>query len=641
MDYKKLVEKVEESVRQVVKDQNVDISKVELEAATVVVYTKDADVFAKDNRLVRKMSHKVKRKVEIRPDASILADVEFAEKKIKELVPEESDITKIYFKPAIHEVIIEAKSPGLVIGKHGYVLNKIKEEIGWIPKAVRSPPMESKTIDNIRQYVRKEYVERQKFLVEVSQNINKESLPKNESWVRMTALGGYREVGRSCTLVSSRDSRILVDCGLGVSSTGRQDSSPYIYVNEVLPLKSLDAVVVTHAHLDHCGFIPGLFKYGFEGPVYCTAPTRDLMSLLQLDYLKVCNAEGKKPPYTSENVRKMVLHTIPLEYEETCDITCDMKLTLRNAGHILGSAIPHLHINDGLYNLVFTGDMKFETTWLFDRAIAKFPRMEGLAIESTYGGRNDFQPSREKAKEMLCEIVRTTIEGGGSVLVPVFAVGRSQEVMLVLEEAMREGIIPATKIYLDGMIWEATAIHTAYPNFLNNNLSQAILHEKKNPFLSEIFERVDSVAKRKEVCRRDEPCIVLATSGMLSGGPVMDYLTTWASESANTLIFVGYQAEGSLGRKLQQRNARVVTVVNNGKQMDIEVNMAMETCEGFSGHSDRKQLVKYLRKMKPRPEKVIFLHGDESKCLELSSAVYKKLKLETVAPKNLETIRFR
>jgi len=285
--------------------------------------------------------------------------------------------------------------------------------------------------------------------------------------------------------------------------------------------------------------------------------------------------------------------------------------------------------------------MKFENTWLFDKANAKFPRMEGLAIESTYGGRNDFQPTREKAKEMLCEIVRTTIERGGSVLIPVFAVGRSQEVMLVLEEAMREGIIPTTKIYLDGMIWEATAIHTAYPNFLNSNLSQSILHEKKNPFLNEVFERVESGAKRKEICRRDEPSIVLATSGMLSGGPVMDYLTSWASEGANTLIFVGYQAEGSLGRKLQQRGTRVVTVVNNGVQVDIEVNMSMETCEGFSGHSDRKQLVKYLRKMKPRPEKVIFLHGDESKCLELSSAVYKKLKLETVAPKNLETIRFR
>ncbi len=640
MDYKKLVEKVEESVRQVVKDQEVDISKVDLEAATVVVYTKDADVFARDNRLVRKMSHKVKRKVEIRPDSSILADIDFSEKKIREIVPDEAEITNISFKPAAHEVVIEAKSPGLVIGKHGFVLNKIKEEIGWIPKAMRTPPIASKTIESIRSYLRKNYEERLKFMKAVAKDLNQECLPKEDSWVRMTALGGYREVGRSCTLITSRDSRILVDCGIGVSNR-RNDASPYIYVNEVLPLKSLDAVVITHAHLDHSGFVPGLFKYGYNGPIYCTAPTRDLMSLLQLDYLKVCNAEGKKPPYTSENVRKMVLNTINLDYEETCDITSDMKLTLRNAGHILGSSIVHVHVNDGLFNLVMTGDMKFEDTWLFDKANVKFPRMEGLAIESTYGARNDFQPTKDRAKEMICEIVKATIERGGSVLIPVFAVGRSQEVMLVLEEAMREGSIPEAKIWLDGMIWEATAIHTAYPNFLNSNLSQRILHENENPFLNPIFERVDSATRRKEVCRRDEPCIVLATSGMLNGGPVMDYLASWASEEANTLIFVGYQAEGSLGRKLQQRGARIVTIINNGKPQDIIVNMGIETCEGFSGHSDRKQLMKYLRKMKPRPEKVIFLHGDESKCLELSSAVYKKLKLETVAPKNLETIRFR
>ncbi|HID71779.1 MAG TPA: beta-CASP ribonuclease aCPSF1 [Thermoplasmata archaeon] len=635
------MEKVEESIRQVVKNQEVDITKVELEAATVVVYTKDADIFARDNRLVRKMSHKVRRKVEIRPDSSILADVAFSEKKIREIVPEDAEITNIYFQPIVHEVIIEAKSPGLVIGKHGHVLNKIKEEIGWIPKAVRTPPMESKTIENIRQYLRKESEERLKFLKEVAKNINKECPPKSENWVRMTALGGYREVGRSCTLVSTRESRILVDCGLGVSNTNKPDMSPYIYVNEVLPLNSIDAVIVTHAHLDHSGFVPGLFKYGYDGPVYCTAPTRDLMSLLQLDYLKVSNADGRKPPYTSEHIRKMVLNTITLEYEETCDITCDVKLTLRNAGHILGSSIVHLHVNDGLFNLVFTGDMKYENTWLFDKANAKFPRMEGLVIESTYGGRNDFQPTREKAKEMLCEIVRTTIEQGGSVLIPVFAVGRSQEVMLVLEEAMSFGQIPKVKVYLDGMIWEATAIHTAYPGFLNNTLSKRILHEKKNPFLSEIFERVDSATKRKEICNRYEPCIVLATSGMLNGGPVMDYLSAWASESINTLIFVGYQAEGSLGRKLQTRGARMITILNNGRREDIEVNMSIETCEGFSGHSDRKQLIKYMRKIKPRPEKVIFVHGDEGKCLELSSAVYKKLKLETVAPKNLETIRFR
>ena len=182
-------------------------------------------------------------------------------------------------------------------------------------------------------------------------------------------VGGFREVGRSASLLSTRDSKILIDCGLDVGAHG---AAPYFSAPEIQPLDQRDGVVITHAHLDHCGLLPALYKYGYDGPIYCTAPTRDLMSLLQLDYIKVANSEGKKSPYESAQVREVVKHCIPLKYGETTDVAPDIRLTLQNAGHILGSAVCHFHIGDGLYNIAFTGDMKFERTWLFNATVNKF-----------------------------------------------------------------------------------------------------------------------------------------------------------------------------------------------------------------------------------------------------------------------------
>ncbi len=159
-----------------------------------------------------------------------------------------------------------------------------------------------------------------------------------ETWLRVTALGGYREVGRSASLLTTRESKVLIDCGVAVSADDN-GSTPYLNAPELQPLESLDAVVITHAHLDHCGLLPVLFKYGYEGPVYCTPPTRDLMSLLQLDFIKVAVGEGKKPPYESSHIREVVMHCIPLKYGETTDISPDVRLTFQNAGHILGSSI--------------------------------------------------------------------------------------------------------------------------------------------------------------------------------------------------------------------------------------------------------------------------------------------------------------
>jgi KH/beta-lactamase-domain protein len=616
---------------------SIDVSDVEFEGALVVIYTKHPDKFAKNEDLVKQLAKLLQKRIAIRPDSSVITDIETSEKKIKKIIPKDAELTNIYFLPEVGEVTLEVIKPGVAIGKQGSLLNEIRKTINWSPKIVRTPPIQSKTVKEIRGYLRSMSEERKEILRKVGRRLHR-GISDGEKFIRVTGLGGFRQVGRSCSLLHTQDSKIMIDCGVDISS---DNGTPYLHLPEVLPLETLDAVVLTHSHLDHSGLVPLLYKYGFNGPLYCTPPTRDMSTLLQMDYLKVAAADAKKIPYSAENIRDMIKHCITMDYGDTTDITPDVRLTFHNAGHILGSAIAHFHIGEGLYNIAFSGDVKYERTWLFNPAINRFPRLEAIFLESTYGGREDFQPSRNEATERLSDIVQSCIKKKGKVLVPVFAVGRSQEVMIVLENLVRTKKILKIPVYLDGMIWEATAIHTAYPEYLNNKLRAQIFQQGENPLLSDIFKRVDSQEMRQNIIN-DHPdsCIVLATSGMMNGGPVLEYFKEWAQDKKNTIAFVGYQAEGTLGKRIQKGWEEIPLNIG-GNVVNIKMKMKVETCDGFSGHCDRRQLLNFINNMSPRPERVIFGHGEESKCLDISSTVHKRYNINTMTLSNLETTRFR
>ncbi|MDD4222046.1 MAG: beta-CASP ribonuclease aCPSF1 [Candidatus Methanomethylophilus sp.] len=627
-----------DSLREQVTDlvpREMEIASIEFEGPVVVIYTKNYDEFSGNAELPRMLAQNLRRRVDIRPDPSLLEDSAKVDQKIRALIPESAGLYDINFLDESGEAIVEAVNPNEVIGKEGELLNELKKESGWNVKVVRAPPIPSKTVSDVRGYLRANDDERRTMLKNVARRLVRQTLP-GEQWVRVTTMGGFRQVGRSASLLTTRESKVLIDCGLDPGS----DATPYFAIPEAQPLEDLDAVVITHAHLDHCGTLPALFKYGYKGPIYCTPPTRDLMALLQLDNIKLSYGEAKKNLYDAKDVRKEILHTITLKYNETTDIAPDIRLTFHNAGHILGSAIAHFHIGEGLHNVAFTGDTKFEKTWLFNPATNKFPRLETLVMESTYGGHNDMQPSRADASEQLGELIKEALSHQGKVLIPVFAVGRSQEVMLVIEELERTGKIPPVPVYLDGMIWEATAIHTAYPEYLNSTLRTEIFQKNENPFLSPIFHRVETSDMREEICHSPDSCIVLATSGMMSGGPVLEYFREWADDERNWLLFVGYQSENSLGRTIQ-RGRTEITLPARGKQITVQIKMNRETVDGFSGHSDRHQLMKFISTMEPRPNRIIIGHGEDRKCTDLASSLYKKFNIQTVAPQNLETIRLR
>jgi len=607
------------------------------EGANIVLYTSDANFFREGESQIKQVVDKIKKRIELRADMSILEEQEKAEKIIRSIISEEAGITKIIFDVQRSIVIIEAKKPGMVIGKSGSNLQEIKNKILWLPNVQRSPIIESKITENIREVLYANNDSRRKFLNSIGKRIYKEWSPeKVDEWIRLTFLGGGRQVGRSCLLLQTPESKILLDCGIDVASSGAE-KFPYFDIPE-FDINNLDAVIISHAHLDHVGLLPYLYKMGYTGPCYMTTPTRDIASLLALDFIGVAYKKADTPLFASSDIKEMVKHSICLNYNEVTDVTPDIRITFYNSGHALGAAMVHINIGNGLHNLLYTADMKFGKTRLLEPADTIFPRLESVIIEATYGGKDNVLPPRQEAEKQMIDLIKKTIERKGKVLVPELGLGRAQETMLIIEDAIKSGELPNIPVYIDGMIWDINAIHTAYPDFLSSYVRSQIFQDK-NPFVSEIFKRVGSQTERKQVVEGG-PCVVLATSGMLVGGASVEYFKEFASNKKNLICFVCYQGVGSLGRQVQE-GLKETRMIVDGKEEIVEINLEVETIEGLSAHSGRNQLLAFINKCQPKPKKVIVNHGEASRCLDLASTIYKLNRIETSSPKNLETIRIR
>ncbi len=615
-----------------------EVTRIEFEGPTLAVYTKKPEILIEQSSIIADIVSMIRKRIVIRSDPSVRVPEKEAENLITKIVSPEAEITGVSFDPSLGEVIIEAKKPGIVIGKNGTILHAIIKQSKWRPRVLRSPPIPSKIIAHMRHYLHSESKERNRVLRTVGERIFRPMF-YGVGDIRITALGGFLEVGRSAILLQTRESNVLLDCGLNPGATNPINAFPRLDAPQ-FDLDALDAVIISHAHLDHCAILPFLFKYGYDGPVYCSAPTSTLMTLLQLDYLDVLSKQGRIAPYDQKDVRETVLHTIPLRYGVVTDIAPDVRLTLHNAGHILGSSVVHLHIGEGLHNIVYTGDYKYAKTMLLEPASTQFPRVETIITESTYGAPRDIMPSRIQAEENLASIINRTFEKGGKVLIPVPAVGRAQEIMLILDGYMKRGLITEAPVFIEGMISEATAIHTAYPEYLAREVRNSILHEGINPFQSDYFTIVEHPSARQEIIE-GEPNIVIATSGMLEGGPVIEYFKSLAQEERNTIIFVSYQIEGTLGRRVQKGIPETPMINSEGKMEILKVNLRVESIEGFSGHSDRKQLFNYIRRVAPKLERIIVCHGERVKCLNMVNIFQKTYKTEVLAPNILETVKLR
>ena len=618
------------------KDANV--TKIDYEGPRIALYTNKPRFLMENNVIISNLVNQIKKRIVIRTDEKIRKSEEDARKILDSMVPKDAGLEATFFDTATGEVSIEVKRPWLCQrNAEEFNHTEVTEQTGWRLRIRKSTTKPSNTIKSINYQLKISSAERAKQLKSVGEEIFRSRLVQ-KSEVSLLTLGGFGQVGRSCMLLTTPDSKVLIDCGINPGARTPSESFPRLdWAN--ISLDELDAIVIGHAHLDHTGFLPVLTKYGYKGPIYCTEPTLPMMNLIQLDAIKVAGAQGRTPMYAERDVHQIMRQTIGLSYGTVTDISPDIKLVLANAGHILGSASCHFHIGNGDHNFVYSGDIKYGKSMLLESADTRFPRVETLLIESTYGAKEDIQPTREEVETAFIKSVNEILKGGGKVLIPIPAVGRAQELMMVIDKYMKSGQLTESPVFMEGMIQEATAIHEAHPEYLERSLKQKILETDDNPFDSEYFTNIEHADGRDEPLREDSPCIVIATSGMLEGGPVLEYFRNFAPNPKNKILFVSYQVNGTLGRRVMDGARQVTIMGRDGKVEVVTINASTEKLEGFSGHSDYNQLMSYVQRLRPKLRRVLVNHGERRKSQNLSSAINRMYRVTTHYPQVQEAIK--
>ncbi len=426
--------------------------------------------------------------------------------------------------------------------------------------------------------------------------------------MRLTFYGGAEEVGRSCVVLDDRRKSMMLDCGIKL---GEQVELPLIDDSE---LKRINDIVVSHAHLDHCGYLPHVYSKSARPKIFLTKPTRDLMGVLLADYNRL--QKGRRL-FGQKDVDDLMKDARIVEYAQETK-TASFPFTLYNAGHIMGSAMTHIEKNGGI---LYTGDISARKTRILD-GCRKDIKAETLLTETTYGRKEDVLPSMKEASSRLVKIINETLDKGGHVVIPSFAVGRAQEILMTLDDYMRSGALAPSKIFIEGMIGKAMRIYRHNAICANDDIKRRILMSEDDPFKSPNFHYSRSKTKEDVLA---EPSIIVSTSGMLTGGPVLFYLEKLGQDPKNTLIFVGYQAEGTPGRRVLEGDRKVRI-----GDRETELKMRVERIK-ISGHADYNELLQFIKGIKGL-KRVFLMHGEKS---DLKEELEKKY--ETVVPRLLET----
>ena len=636
------------------------ITLARFEGPNIALYTKNPRFSLTElTYYLSSLSKNLKKRFVVRTDQSIRLQEDETRSIVSRILPKEVIVSALFCDEATGEVVLEVNKPESVFSE---TIISIAEATGWIAHLRRSPHIPSMSIKNIHTILKSSSKERSNFLRELGNRVFRDPIIKkedetqekenmseralvndkqNKNWnnkeVYIFCLGGVKQVGRSCFIVMTSESKIMLDCGINPGENNAIDAYPRIDWFD-FKLEDLDAIIISHAHIDHQGFLPTLFKYGYDGPVYCTEPTLPLMNLLQLDSVKISQNNGVYCPYEIRDINEIIKHCITLPYGKPTDISPDTTITLNNAGHIMGSATVHLNIS-GAHNILYSGDYKYAKTQLLDSAVSNYPRVETLITESTYGASSDLMPDQRVVYNSFTENINQTLTNGGKVLIPVPAVGRAQEIMLVLDKEMKEGRLIEAPIYIEGMISEASAIHMSYAHYLGQEVRRSVSHGI-NPFQSEYFTVVNGWGKRDEVLKDQNPAIIMATSGMLEGGPSVEYFKEIATKENNKMIFVSYQINGTLGRRVLDGNTNEVSMMEkNGKVKVIPLKCKTQKIDGFSGHSDFNQILNFVSRIKPK--RVLVNHGERTKSENTASTIYNKLGIRSSVPDNREILKLR
>ncbi len=456
--------------------------------------------------------------------------------------------------------------------------------------------------------------------------------------MRLTFLGAAKMVTGSSFLLEVGSKKILVDCGM---FQGSKPVRALNYRDFAFDPTSLDCVLLTHAHIDHSGLLPKLCKNGFRGPIYATKVTAELCSIMLPDSAhiqefdaEIANRKGKRagkktiePLYTIDDAYKSLQQFSPVAYDHALELSPEITVRFLDAGHILGSSIVEVIIteNDESIKMLFSGDLGQP-----DQPIIKDPTYiagaDYIITESTYGNRTHLHYNKE---EKLAEIINDTVARGGNIIIPSFAVGRTQTLLFYLHKLLKAGKIANIPVIIDSpLAISATDIFMHNTQEYDSEAYEMLVKDNANPLILPQLKFTKTADESKALNSLDKPAIIISASGMADAGRILHHLkhNLWRPESS--VLFVGYQAEGSLGRRLIEGVKRVKIMGE-----EIGVKAQIYNLEGFSAHADQEQLLDWLGHFTdPKPANVFLVHGEASASEPLAETIKERLALSTYVP---------
>lgn len=463
--------------------------------------------------------------------------------------------------------------------------------------------------------------------------------------IKLKFLGAAGNVTGSSHLLEANGTKVLIDCGLYQERQFKERNwNPF-----PIPPETVDAVVLTHAHLDHCGLLPKLIREGFRGKIYCTAPTAEIAQIILLDSAKIQEEdtehkrkrhakEGRQGPfpevplYTIEDAQVCQSFYSPIDYKQSFAIGDGVEATLYDAGHVLGSSIVKINAryNDEERVVLFSGDIgRPDRPFLCDPTV--FEKADYVLIESTYGDR--CHEDIGNAKDEIAAVINSTKKAGGNVIVPSFALERSQEVLFYINELLVEKKIKPLRIFLDSpMASKITEVFQKYAALYDDEMAEYI-KKYHSPFKLPGLEMAGTHEQSKAINNIKKPIMVIAGSGMCNGGRIKYHLVSNIGRPESTIMFVGYQAQGTLGRQIVD-GASEVRILGNM----YPVRARIAKVNGFSAHADKNELLAWLKGLKAPPREVFVVHGEPESSRNFSNYLREETGWHVSAPAYQDTV---
>ena len=456
--------------------------------------------------------------------------------------------------------------------------------------------------------------------------------------VRIRFLGGAQSVTGSKYLLDTEDSKILVDCGL---FQGLKELRQRNWESFPIDPKTIDTVILTHAHIDHVGYLPKLYKEGFRGPVICTAATKDLAKIMLLDAAKLQEEEAdyahKKgfskhekplPLYTIQDVDDLLPYLEGYRYNQRVKISDKIAVKFHDAGHILGSAITEIYLQGDKMRkkIVFSGDLgRYNKPILRNPSVIK--EADYLFVESTYGNKENIAVD---PMEQLATVINEAFDKNGCLLIPAFAVGRTQSLLFYIRKLIELKKIPSVPVYVDSpMAINVTALYQRHNDFHTIKPSDTIYNSVfEFPNLNYYRSQADSV----QINNIRSHAIIISSSGMCNGGRILHHLYHRLPRPNDTLMFAGYQAEGTRGRKILEGDKKVKIF---GEEVDVRCNIVH--INGLSAHADKSELMKWLGNIKDAPKNTFIIHGEPENSRIFAETITSKFGWNTYVPEYLES----